>query len=548
MNLYEILNERYEEEINFFKIRLSSIIKEELSQEEQHDLEVLKKVFDVHEIFSDDGTSISYRLWNTAVDLDLSYLNNNEFNDLKLIIQKEIPLVLKTRIQGVLCSINFKDCIDIVDETVDNYLQLLKKAIDKDEWYIAKISAIMAIFLSKKLGVKQALFKNTISNIKDKVFEIMLDENSVFFVIAAIKKLAVLKMVNSEECENTIKTALVVAQNNPNDYLLNEIIDVCKKLKMNIKDISKNIVDIYVKAANKTSSAMQAVCMLEEAIIIAREAGLDEEELNEMLSSKQKEIENRLHSFRMEIPICIDKEYIKRSLEGKSIDDAIKMILDFIDPVLSKYYNKQEMRPKVFGRNIRIIDDNGITICSPSNEEYNNYSLFSNYVVIASTHIKICLEVLNELFRFSEDSLRFLFEDNELIEEERISLFTCAYSLAFQNRFYEAVYLLAPQAEYVFRRIAEMNGANIVNFHNDGSSEYYNLTALLNNKAVIECLDENYLSAFKLLLNEKIGANIRNLAAHGLLNNDNICSIIYFCFLLLKLCVGYKLNGINKSM
>lgn len=224
------------------------------------------------------------------------------------------------------------------------------------------------------------------------------------------------------------------------------------------------------------------------------------------------------------------------------------MILDFIDPDLSKYYDKQTKWTKAFGYNTRIIGDNGITICNPSNEEYNNYSLFSIYVINASAHIKICLEVLNELFRFSEDSLRFLFEDNELIEEERISLFTCAYSLAFQNRFYEAVYLLAPQAEYLFRRIAEMNGANIVNFHNDGSSEYYNLTALLNNKAVIECLDENYLSAFKLLLNEKIGANIRNLAAHGLLNNDDICSIIYFCFLLLKLCVGYKLNGINKSM
>lgn len=204
--------------------------------------------------------------------------------------------------------------------------------------------------------------------------------------------------------------------------------------------------------------------------------------------------------------------------------------------------NGQNTGFKVFNVSPRIIDDSGITVCNPSNEEYVRYYQFSNHAAIVSANILMLLEVFNELYCIDEKSLSFMFDNNEYIEEERVSLFTCAYNLVFHNRFYEAVYLLAPQAEYVFRRIAEMNGSFITKYYSNSTSEYANLTALFKDETVVGSVDKNYLLAFRLLLNEKCGANLRNLAAHGLLSNNDNVSMIYFCFLFLKFVAGYKID------
>ncbi len=541
MKLYEILNDKYKDEINVKKIRMSVINKNGLSEEEQFDIGVLDKVIVMDEVFSGNGTSIDYRLWYTGKNPDSSYLNKDEWDRLKTIIQKEIPLVLKARIESLLCYINFKNCIDIVPDTVNDYLILLKTAVEKEEWHIAKVFAIMGISLSKKLGQGNDLFKNTVNYIKFLIRDIKLDEKSTLFVLSVIKKLAVLKMVDIDECEDIVKKSLIIGKNKPNDTLFDKILFVSKKIKLDIKEISQSIIDIYVENANKNDVPIQAVCMLEKAIKISREAGLNCEELIRMLTSKQKEIENHLHSFEMEIPLAVDKESIKSALEGNNIKQGIKLLMDFINPSDLDEFAEQDINFKVFNIGLRLIDDIGNTICNPSNEEYTRYHHFSCYTTMVSANIVVLLEVFEELYSINEKSLSFLFEDNEFIEKERVSLFTCAYNLAFHKRFYEAVYLLAPQAEYVFRRLAEMNGSVITNYYNDRTSEYYNLTTLFKNESIVESVDNNYLSAFKILLNEKCGANIRNLAAHGILNNNDICSMIYFCFLFLKFIISYKI-------
>lgn len=281
--------------------------------------------------------------------------------------------------------------------------------------------------------------------------------------------------------------------------------------------------------------------MLEKAIKIAREAGLNCEELIRMLTSRQKEIENHLQSFEMEVPLAVDKESIKSTLEGKNIKQGIELLMGFINPSDLDEFVKQDINFKVFNIGLRLIDDSGNTICKPSNEEYKRYHLFSCYTTMVSANIVVLLEVFEELYTINEKSLSFFFEDNKLIEKERVSLFAHAYNLVFHKRFYEAVCLLAPQAEYVFRRIAEMNGSVIIKYRNDRTSEYCKLTALFENESVVESVDNNYLSAFKLLLNEKCGANLRNLAAHGILNNNDIGSMVYFCFLFLKFIINYKI-------
>lgn len=205
MELCNILNDMYRNEIHIKKVRLSAVNRDDLCDTEKFELDVLNKVVNIDEVFSNNGLTIDYKPFYSETVLDSSYLNDDEWRFLKTIIHKEIPLVLKTRIEGVLCYINLNKCIDIVSETVNDYILLLNVAVEKEEWYTAKVSAIMAISLSEKLGKGKELFTNAVSSIKLLTLEMQLDKRSALFALSVVKKLAVLNMVNADECANIIK-------------------------------------------------------------------------------------------------------------------------------------------------------------------------------------------------------------------------------------------------------------------------------------------------------------------------------------------------------
>ena len=94
------------------------------------------------------------------------------------------------------------------------------------------------------------------------------------------------------------------------------------------------------------------------------------------------------------------------------------------------------------------------------------------------------------------------------------------------------------------RNIARLIGVDVINCDNNGINEFKLLSTLLEERKVIESIGANYLYAFKVLLSERYGANFRNLAAHGLLENKETLLMAYFCFLFLKFCTSYNIRKI----
>lgn len=102
---------------------------------------------------------------------------------------------------------------------------------------------------------------------------------------------------------------------------------------------------------------------------------------------------------------------------------------------------------------------------------------------------------------------------------------------------YEAIHILAPQVENLFRAIAQGAGGITVTLEKDGTSMEKVLSSILSLPELMDCYDNDILFIFRGLLNERAGANIRNEIAHGIIS-ESACSTgacLYFGMAVIKL-------------
>ena len=103
--------------------------------------------------------------------------------------------------------------------------------------------------------------------------------------------------------------------------------------------------------------------------------------------------------------------------------------------------------------------------------------------------------------------------------------------------YYEALHILAPQVENLFRNIAREVGGLTVTLEKDGSSMEKVLSSIFSLPELLDCYDNDILFTFRGLLNEQSGANIRNEIAHGIIS-EYACSTgvcLYFGVAVIKL-------------
>lgn len=209
MNLYNELN-AYSEEIDVFKIPLSSIDDNCLCATEQHELQLLKKVSLIYASFAGDGINLCYRISYGDKKVDSDFISKTEQFELREILKKDIPLSIRTRIEGVLNNLDFGIIHDRAADAVGDHLNLLKKAICNGEWYLAKVLAIEAISMAKKAGMKKALLTNTVEELKEIIYSIQVNDGSIRFILALIKKLSTIGMVDNKECINILDSAISI--------------------------------------------------------------------------------------------------------------------------------------------------------------------------------------------------------------------------------------------------------------------------------------------------------------------------------------------------
>jgi len=157
--------------------------------------------------------------------------------------------------------------------------------------------------------------------------------------------------------------------------------------------------------------------------------------------------------------------------------------------------------------------------------------------IVGDIWIKNVLLYIRNKYDFDNSMLEFLVKDNPIIPAGRERIFQSAVSMFIRGEYYEAMHILAPQVENLFRNIAREVGGLTVTLENDGSSMEKVLSSIFDLPELLDCYDNDIIFTFKGLLNEKAGANIRNEVAHGIISEgacgSGVC--LYFGTAVIKI-------------
>lgn len=336
------------------------------------------------------------------------------------------------------------------------------------------------------------------------------------------------------------------------------------KLKNKQGAISSNLslaqyyVDFAEKIVNDNiQNAMKAVRFFQKAVILYRNNGApaQAEKTHKRLVEIQKEIPKNMVPISTELDIKDVIDSIKINMEGLTFEESIirltqMIVFDSQESIKSNLIEEFKAFPltHLFGKNL--INAHGQTILAlppldiqnPEKdpkllELHMHQNALKRQHIVGDILVKNYLFLLKERFVIENSMMGFLVKNNPIIPEGREGIFQNAICMFLRGEFYEAIHILAPQTENLFRNIAKEVGGLTVTLENDGSSMEKVLSSIFNLPELLDSYDNDILFIFKGLLNEQAGANIRNKVAHGIIEeaacSSGVC--LYFGAAVIKL-------------
>ena len=151
------------------------------------------------------------------------------------------------------------------------------------------------------------------------------------------------------------------------------------------------------------------------------------------------------------------------------------------------------------------------------------------------------LSIAKQKFSFEDNELDYLFENNIVVQADRLGSFKEGIISGFEGNFAKSMHLLMPQVEHSLRCFAEDCGAVVYKTNNQGVEECLSLESVLNCQEICELLDETLLFNLRLFYTSPYGYGMRNEVGHGLLSDNELNSglgLMVWWFTL-KLCCMY---------
>ena len=292
----------------------------------------------------------------------------------------------------------------------------------------------------------------------------------------------------------------------------------------------------------------------EEAIHLYRNSGATglAIEAHKKLIAIQKVIPNYMVPISTTQDLADYKNYTEELFKGKPFLRQINCLIA-ITPQLKKEELKKEVMDgavdpisAIFGAGIK--SDRGYTVAklpplissSPTGdthaiEKYMHRQAYQHEQILGYTALKWGLEIIQQENEITEQSLRFLVDSNPVVPMGRETIILHGLFQGIIGNYYLALHILAPQVENLFRNIAEMSGAITISFNDDDTSTIKLLSSIFKLPELVDCYDEDILFMFEGLLNEKVGANIRNEIAHGIMGagkGNGGAARFFFCWVL----------------
>lgn len=308
---------------------------------------------------------------------------------------------------------------------------------------------------------------------------------------------------------------------------------------------------------NDIQGALRCVNYYQKGIKLYRDNGEPQkaEIAHKRLVEIQKEIPQIMVPFSIELDIKGVVDNIKINMEGLTFEEGLIRLTqmfvfekqeDIKNRVIGEF--KDHPLAHMFGKSLINAQGQTVLALPPldiQNPEKDPYLLelhmYQNALekqkISGDIWMKNALAILRDTYVVDNSMLDFLIKDNPIIPEGREHIFQSALRMFLNGEFYEAMHILAPQVENLFRNIAKEVGGLTVTLKDDGSSMEKVLSSILSLPELLDCYDNDILFTFRGLLNEQAGANIRNEIAHGIIS-EYACSTgvcLYFGVAVIKL-------------
>jgi len=336
------------------------------------------------------------------------------------------------------------------------------------------------------------------------------------------------------------------------------------KLKRKEDAIKNNnlLADYYLEFAEKIfkkdiQGALRAVNFYQKGIMLYRNNGESDkaDAAHKRLVEIQKEIPKIMVPFSVELDIKGVIDNLKANMEGLSFEECVirltqmfvfekqedikkRVIEEFKDNPISHLFGKSLINAQ--GQTVLALHP--LDIHDPEKDpklmELHMYqNALEKQKVAGDIWVKNALIIIRDKFVIDKSMVEFLVKDNPIIPDGRERIFQSGLYMFLNGDYHEALHILAPQVENLFRNIAREVGGLTVTLEKDGSSMEKVLSSILSLPELVDCYDNDILFTFRGLLNEQAGANIRNEIAHGIIS-EYACSTgvcLYFGVAVIKL-------------
>lgn len=565
VGIYELLNKiivdrRYLLSANLF----TEEDREELDENEKAVFDLLKNISSIGTKISNKGIEFypMFVMTDGSRTFSIDDISEDDYLALQNLEWNRIPLTLRALIADILWT-SKKEFI-AAKIAADAYWKLFKLWY-KDEDNIGALNMIRrAVCISAQ--TKQMELYNEIEEWFNEFIDTRMVSAEGFFSLRVME-------LFFEQRNFDVSVILKALDNLINDNSDNvakieqayELKAKCLfKLKRKEEAIQSNILlaDYYINFAEKIfqkdiQGTLRAVNFYQKGIMLYRNNGEPEkaEVTHKRLVEIQREIPQVMVPFSVEFDIKGVVDNLKVNMEGLSFEECVirlaqMFVFEKRDDIKKSVIEEFKESPisHLFGKSL--VNAQGQTVLAlppldihdpEKNPELMELYLHQNALkkqkIIGDVWMKNALLIIRDKFVIDRSMVEFLVKDNPIIPDGRERIFQSGLYMFLNGEYYEALHILTPQLENLFRNIAQEVGGLTVTLEKDGSSMEKVLSSIFSLPELLDCYDNDILFTFRGLLNEQSGANIRNEIAHGIISED-ACSTgvcLYFGVAVIKL-------------
>lgn len=565
VNIYELLNrsivnKRYSLSPNLF-IEADRI---ELSEEEKSIFDLLKNIVSLGTKIHDDGIEFHpmFVMADGSRTFSIEDISEDDYLILHSLKLEKMPLILRALIADILWT-NKKE-FSAAKTAADAYWKLFML------WYTDEDNVGTIDMIRRAVCISVQTKQTTLYNEIQEWFNEFIDTKAasaegffslkimeLFFKQKNFDVFIILKVLDDLIDGNSDNIAKVEQA-----YKLKT--ECLFKLKRKEDAIKNNnlLADYYLEFAEKIfkkdiQGALRAVNFYQKGIMLYRNNGESDkaDAAHKRLVEIQKEIPKIMVPFSVELDIKGVIDNLKANMEGLSFEECVirltqmfvfekqedikkRVIEEFKDNPISHLFGKSLINAQ--GQTVLALHP--LDIHDPEKDpklmELHMYqNALEKQKVAGDIWVKNALIIIRDKFVIDKSMVGFLVKDNPIIPDGRERIFQSGLYMFLNGDYYEALHILAPQVENLFRNIAREVGGLTVTLEKDGSSMEKVLSSILSLPELVDCYDNDILFTFRGLLNEQAGANIRNEIAHGIIS-EYACSTgvcLYFGVAVIKL-------------